>query len=255
MGTQRYAGLATDLVRPVYEVGQRPELLDPLGGGLLPHPRHRRQVVRRVAAQRREVRVLHGGETVFRLDLRRREPGHVTDPTPGHQHRHLVVDELQRVPVTGDDQHLHAHGRALGGKRRDDVVGLVALGADPGHRERVAHLVDEADLPDEVRGRLGASRLVLGVLGVPEGGRRQIPRHRDVGGALIAQHIDQHRRETVDRVGRLSGRRGEVLDREREERPIGQGVAVEEQQPRLTAAGSGRPGGGSVGWGRCLAAG
>ncbi len=143
MGAQRRTRLPAEFVHPVDELGQRPELLDPLRGGLLPHPGHRRQVVRGVTAQRGEVRVLHRGETVLRLDLRRREPGHVTDAAPGHQHRHLVGDELQRVPVTGDDQHLHPHGRALARQCRDDVVRLVAGRADPEHGERVAHLLDQ----------------------------------------------------------------------------------------------------------------
>ncbi len=230
---QRRARLPADLVGPVHQSGQRPELLDPLGGGLLPHPGHRRQVVRRVPAQRGEVRVLRRGETVLGLDLGGGEPGHVTDAAPGHQHRHPLVDELQRVTVAGDDQDLHAQGRALGGKGGDDVVGLVTGGGDPGNGEGVAHLVDEADLPDEVRGRLGPSRLVLGVLGMPEGRHRKVPGHRDMGGPFVPQHIDQHRGEAVDGVGRLPRRGGEVLDREREERPVGQGVAVEEEQPRF----------------------
>ena len=47
---------------------------------------------------------------------------------------------------------------------------------------------------------------------------------------LVAQDVDQHRREAVDRVGRLPGRGGEVLHREGEERAVGQRVAVEQQQ-------------------------
>ncbi len=192
MRAQRSAHLAADFVRPVDEFGQRAELLNPFGGGLLPYAGYRRQVVRRVAAQRGEVRVLHRGEPVLGLDLRRGEPGHVADSAPGHQHRHLVGDKLQRVTVTGDNQHPHAHGRALSRECRDDIVGLVASGADPGHGECVAHLLDQAHLPDEVLGGLGTPGLVLLVLQVPERGRRQVPGHRHMGGALVAQHIDQH---------------------------------------------------------------
>ena len=35
-----------------------------------------------------------------------REPGHVADPAAGHQHGHVVGDQLERVPVTGHDQHV-----------------------------------------------------------------------------------------------------------------------------------------------------
>ena len=51
-------------------------------------------------------------------------------------------------------------------------------------------------------------------------------------GLLVAQRVDQHRGEAVDRVGRLAGGGREVLHRQREERPVGQRVTVEQQQPR-----------------------
>ena len=54
----------------------------------------------------------------------------------------------------------------------------------------------------------------------------------DVGGLLVAQHVDQHRGEAVDGVGVLTGRGREVLHREREERAVGQRVTVEEQEAR-----------------------
>ena len=67
---QRVAGLALDLVDPLDQRGQRAELADPLGRGLLADARHARQVVAGVAAQRGEVRILRGGQPVPRLDLR-----------------------------------------------------------------------------------------------------------------------------------------------------------------------------------------
>ena len=53
---------------------------------------------------------------------------------------------------------------------------------------------------------------------------------RDVGRDLVAQHVDQHRGEAVDGVGVLPRGGGEVLHREGEERPVGQGVAVQQQE-------------------------
>ena len=49
-------------------------------------------------------------------------------------------------------------------------------------------------------------------------------------GCLVAQHVDEHRGEAVDRVGVLAGGGREVLDRQREERAVGQRVAVEQEQ-------------------------
>ena len=64
----------------------------------------------------------------------------------------------------------------------------------------------------------------------PEGLPRDVEGDRDVGRLLVAQHVDQHRGEAVDRVGVLAGRGREVLDRQREERAVGQRVAVEQEQ-------------------------
>ena len=52
----------------------------------------------------------------------------------------------------------------------------------------------------------------------------------DVGGRLVAQHVDQHRGEAVDGVRVLAGARREVLDREGEEGAVGQRVSVEEEE-------------------------
>ena len=49
-------------------------------------------------------------------------------------------------------------------------------------------------------------------------------------GCLVTQHVDEHRREAVDGVGVLTGAGREVLHRQREERAVGQGMAVEEQE-------------------------
>ena len=51
----------------------------------------------------------------------------------------------------------------------------------------------------------------------------------DVVGLVVAQQVDQHRREAEHRVGDLARRRRHV-GRQGEERPVGQRVAVEQQQ-------------------------
>ena len=132
-------------------------------------------------------------------------------PAAGHQDRYMIVDELQRVTVAGDDQHVHAVALGPGGQRRDDVVGLEPGRAQPGDAQRVEHLEDQAELAAEVLGRLPPVRLVLDVLLVPERRLAAVERHRDVRGLLVAQHVDEHGREAVHRVGRLPRGGGEVL--------------------------------------------
>ena len=65
VGAQRVADLALHRVDLVDQRLQRAVLGDPLGRGLLPHARDAGQVVARVAAQRREVRVLLRGQPVL----------------------------------------------------------------------------------------------------------------------------------------------------------------------------------------------
>ena len=103
---------------------QRAVLADPLRRGLLAHARDAGQVVARVAAQRGEVGVLRRRQPVLVLDLLGREPGHLADAALRVEHRDVVVDQLQRVPVAGADQDVDAGGRGLRGDRGDDVVGL-----------------------------------------------------------------------------------------------------------------------------------
>ena len=96
----------------------------------------------------------------------------------------------------------------------------------------VEHLLDEVDLAAElVGGRATGWPCTRGTSRRGRSGarRRTPPR---VGGLLVAQQVDQHRGEPVDRVGGLPVRRGEVLGRQRVERPVGQRMAVQQEQAR-----------------------
>jgi len=235
---QRITRPALHLVDPVDEVFQRAELPDPLGRGLLPHPGDAGQVVARVTADGGKVGVLLGRQAVLLLHRLRGEAGHLGDAPPGHQHRHVGVDELEHVPVAGDDQHVHAVVFGPGGQRGDHVVGLEPGHGQPGDAERVQHLEDQAQLAAEVLGGLPPVRLVLDVLLVPEGGLAAVEGHRDVGRLLVPQHVDEHGREPVHGVGRLACGGREVFGRQREEGPVGQRVPVQQEQPPRSRAGA-----------------
>ena len=184
------------------------------------------------------------GQAVALLDRRRGHPLHLRDAAHRVDDRGAVADELEGVAVARADQHLEVVGHRLGGQGADDVVGLEADLLDERHPEGVEHLLDQGDLALELVGRLGAVGLVVGVLLGAEGRPGDVERHREVGRLLVAQDVDQHRREAVDRVGVLPGRGGEVLHRQRVEGAVGQGVTVQQEQPG-TCAGRGRGGGDS----------
>ena len=112
-----------------------------------------------------------------------------------------VGDELQRIAVTGADQHLHARG--LGARREgaDDVVGLEAVLLERRDVQRVEDLLDQRDLAGELRRGLRPVALVLGVLLEPERLAGHVEGDRDVRRLLVAQDVDQHRREAEHRIG------------------------------------------------------
>ena len=231
VGAQRVTGLALDLIHPVHQGLQGAKVLDPLGRGLLTHAGDAGQVVAAVAAQRREVRVLRRRQAVFPDKAGRVVALHVGDATAVVQHRDVVVDQLEGVPVPGDDEDVHLVLDGLGRERRDDVVGLEAGGGQVPHPERVKDLQDQAELAEKAVGGLGTARLVRVVLLMAERWLPAVERHRDMRRLLVAQHVDEHRGEAVNGVRRQAGRGGEVLLRERVERPVRQGVPIEQQEP------------------------
>jgi hypothetical protein len=142
----------------------------------------------------------------------------------------MLVDELERVPVAGADQHVDAARCRLRGDGGDDVVGLET--ADHHHRDaqRIEHLADQLDLAAEVVGRLAAPGLVVGVDLAAERLPGDVEGHCDMRGFLVAQQVDQHRGEAEDGVGRLS-RGGRHVDlAQRVERPVGERMPVEQEQ-------------------------
>ena len=147
-------------------VGERAEvavLREPLRRGLGADPGHAGEVVALLADQGREVGVEPGRDAVALLDRGRVDPGQVADALAGVEHRDVVGDELEGVPVTGDDRDVEALGGRLVGERGDDVVGLEALGGHDRDLQRVEDLADQAHLAVERARRLVAVGLVLGI--------------------------------------------------------------------------------------------
>ena len=188
------------------------------------------QVVAGLAHERGDVGIVVGRDGVLLLDGGRGHAGQVGDALAGIEHRGLVGDELEGVTVTGADQHLHAGGLGARRQRADDVVGLEAFLLERRDVQRVEDLLDQGDLTGELRRRLGAVALVFGVLVEPERLAGDVERDGHVRRLLVTQHVDQHRREAEHRIGALTRRGREVLDREGEEGTVGDGMAVDQQE-------------------------
>jgi hypothetical protein len=178
---QVVADLALHLVDVVDEGSDVAVLLDQLGGGLLARGPGCRAGCRwgrpRSAANSG---YCAGDRPYFSCTASGVMPAHVGHAAGVVEDGHPVADELEGVPVAGDDQDVHAVGLRLGGQRGDDVVGLEALGADDRHPQRVEHLADQRHLALEVGRRLGAAGLVVGVGLGAEGRLRDVEGDRDV---------------------------------------------------------------------------
>jgi hypothetical protein len=140
-----------------------------------------------------------------------------------------VLDELVAVTVAGDDDGLDAFVAGARGERGDDVVGFVAGQLDHRHRQRGEHLANQPHLLAQDVGRRGAVRLVGVDRLVAERRLGPVERDGDVVGLVVAQQVDEHRREAEHGVGHLARRRRHV-GRQREERPVRERVPVDEHQ-------------------------
>ena len=207
-------------------------LRDELRGRLVAHAGHAGDVVRGVALERHEVQI-GGGRDPVALQHRGLVVDHDVadalavehDPDPGPH-------ELEEVAVRGHDGGLDAPLGGADGQRAQHVVRLVAVhDAKDGDLQRLQDLLDEPELGPEIPGHLRPSGLVLGVLLQAHGGRARVERHGDEVGLLLGQQLDEHRGEPVDRVRDLTGAGGQ-RGRQREERPIREAVAVEQEEPR-----------------------
>ena len=67
------------------------------------------------------------GDTVFLLDGLWGEPVEIGYALEGVQHGDVVINQLERIAVTGADESFHAFLVTFGGEGGDDVIGLVGL--------------------------------------------------------------------------------------------------------------------------------
>ena len=152
---QRVTDLAAHRVHVVDQRLQRPVLGDPLRGRLLAHSRDAGQVVARVPTQGSEVWVLLRGQAVFLDHGGRCEPGQLADAFTRVEHGDVVADQLQRIAVTGDHQHLVALFFGLRGQRGDQVVGFEPGFGEHRNTQRRKDFLGDVDLSAELvrRGR------------------------------------------------------------------------------------------------------
>ena len=156
---------------------ERAVLLQHVGGLLRPDAGRARDLVRRVTAQRDEVRHLRRLDAVALAHLGRADPRQLGDALDRLQDHHPVGDELERIAVGG--RHEHRAGPRLR-RGSEEVVGLVARRLRRLEPERLDERRQEVELLED-RVLEDAARLV--------GGQRLVP----VGGRVERVPADEHR--------------------------------------------------------------
>ena len=204
------------------------EALQQLGRGLVADAGDAGDVVARVALEADEVGDQLGRDAVALddalavIDLRVRDA-----PRGGHD-PHAVADELVGVAVAGDDHHGDLALLGLADERCDHVVGLEALDGDVAVAERLDERPERGPLLLEQVGAGGALGLVVGG-DLLAAGHARVPHHDGRHLAVVGEDLHEHAREAEDRVGGAAVGGRDRLG-EREERAVGERVAVDQEQ-------------------------
>ena len=213
---------------------ERAVLRDQLARGLVADSRDAGDVVRRVALEADEVGHLIRAHAVAQLDPLGRVDVDVRDAARGHHQGHVLGAELERVAIGRDDARLDA---GLVGARRDrgdDVVGLPPLELEVAVAESLDDRAEVRELlAQEVRHRL-APLLVDDIDGFRGGStvyRPRIPGDRDATWPVVGEQLEEHVPEPEECIRRQAVTRRELL-RQREERAVGEVVAIDEEQLR-----------------------
>ncbi|CAB4825743.1 unannotated protein [freshwater metagenome] len=202
--------------------------VDEFRGRLLPNPGHTRQVVTRVPAQRRVLRILLRGDPGALEDAGLVVERVVTHAALVVQHTHeRVLDELITVPVPRDNDDVVARVAHALDHRCNEVVGLPARCVERSDAQCREYLPHQAHLLTKDVGARLALGLVRRVSDVAERRLGPVERSNDRLRMMILDEVDEHRGEAVHRVGDLPRCRGHV-GRQGEKRPIGEGVPVQQ---------------------------
>ena len=226
-GCQLLAQLSLDVSGVVQHVFQCAVFLQQLHRGLVADPGNPGNIVARVPGQALPVRHLRGGKPVFLINLFRGKADRLRNALPGKHQLRSAAHQLQRVPVAGQHQRRRAGIRALQAQRTQQVVRLPALQGIPADAHIVQQGMDRIKLLPKFRRRGRPPGLVFRVYRVAEGRSVLVEAYGGILHVLLADHLQQHAQEAVNRVGIYPVR---VHQGQRVECPVHQAVSVHQQE-------------------------
>ncbi len=182
---------------------QAAKLVQQVLGGLGAHPGNARDVVRGVSHEGLQVNKLFGLEAVLLPEhLPGVQGGRGLAGLGDHQlHMDVLVDELQRIPVAGDNDALPVVLRADPAHGADDIVGLPALALVDGDVHGPEDVLHNGHLLAQLLGHGMAGGLIARVFQVAEGGGVEVKSHAHRLGLLLLLHPFQNVQKAVDGMG------------------------------------------------------
>ena len=196
-----FSQLALDLISMSQHVFQRAVFIQQLDCGFFPHAGNAGNVVAGVAHQALPVRHLLGGDAEGFLHARGIKQRAFRDAFTGEQHLCPVADQLQRVPVAGEQHAVQPVFTAFSGQRAQNVVSLIAFAGQHTQLHIAQYFLDQRELGPQLLRHGAAARLVIRVSGVAERGRWQVKGDGNIPRRHLLHGLEQHRQKTVGRVG------------------------------------------------------
>ena len=197
-------------------------------GALFSHALHTGIVVGGIPHQRLQVDQVDGVKAVLRPEFVR---AHVSGGGVAHTgcdqlHGGVLVDELERVLVPGDDDGLAPLGGIDPGHGAQEIVRLPALQLTAADVHGVQHLLQHRHLDSQLLRHPLALGLVVRERLVPEGGRAHVKGHRQTLGLFLVQQLEQDVQKTENGVGGQTLPGGQVLA-DAVKGPVDDGIAVD----------------------------
>ena len=196
------AELFLQLVQMCIDAVQRAVVEQQLRGRLRADARDARNVVGAVTHQRLQVDQMDGIKAIFLP-----EAGRVIVDGNGLRHlgrdkldRHVLVDELQRIPVAGDDHAVPVFAPALPADRADDVVSFPTLTGENGDAHGAQHVLHDRHLHGQLL-RHRVARGLIAVIGqMAERGRFEIECNAQCVRLLVIAELFENIQKAIDGV-------------------------------------------------------
>ena len=217
-----------DFLDAAQKLFNRAELGDQLHRRLLADPLHAGNIVRRIAHEP------HDLDDARRFHAEPFETFRFAEPLVFYRvvDAHVGRQELEHILIAGDDDDVEPGPFRLVRERADQIVRLVPGLPDSGNIKSFHHAMDVGNLGAHAVRHRRPLRLVVFELRVAQGRPLFVERHDEAIRLLLANNLQQHRREAEDGVGLETF--GIIHRRQGEEGTIDVGAPID-QVERLAA--------------------